>query len=174
MSDYLKLAAEAAPSVLLVLAWCCVLRSVRHSGWAIAMLTLIGTIAHEVLHAGVGWLLRAQPVSLSILPRRQKNYWLLGSVGFRNLNIWNSAPVAFAPLLLAWVAWAAFRHWTQAAFQAGHYLSWLGSGYIVAVSLFACIPSHIDIRMGALSALMYLCFSCIFWFLLLTYVPGGR
>lgn len=154
---------DAIPSVILVLVWLFLLRWVRYSGWGIAILTLIGTISHEVLHAAVGWIVYAKPTSFSVIPRRQKNCWVLGSVGFRNLNIWNSAPAAFAPLLLAWVSWLIFGYWTQPAFHSGHYVSWLVSGYVAAVALFSCVPSHIDIKMGALSALMYGCIGGLIW-----------
>lgn len=150
-----SLTANAVASTALVVAWLCLLRWARHSGWGIALLTLIGTICHEGLHALVGWLVNAKPTSFSIMPRRQKNCWVLGSVSFRNLTIWNAAPAAFAPLLLAWVAWLVFDHWMRPAFQHGHYLSWAGAGYVTAVALFSCVPSHIDVRMGAASALMY-------------------
>jgi hypothetical protein len=103
--NHMGLTVDSIPSIILILIRFCLLRWVRYSGWGIAILTLIGTISHEVLHAAVGWVVYAKPTSFSIIPRREKNYWMLGSVGFRNLNIWNSAPVAFAPLLLAWVSW---------------------------------------------------------------------
>lgn len=151
------LTVDGVASVMLVLGWLCLLRWARHSGWGIALLTLIGTICHEALHALVGWLVNAKPTSFSILPRRRQNCWVLGSVGFRNLTIWNAAPAAFAPLLLAWVAWLVFGHWMQPAFQHGYYLRWLGAGYLTAVALFSSVPSHIDLRMGAASALMYGC-----------------
>lgn len=151
------LTANAIASAVLVVGWLCVLRWARHWGWGIALLTLIGTIAHELLHAVVGWAVFARPTSFSIIPRRQKDCWVLGSVGFRNLNIWNAAPAAFAPVLLAWGAWLVFGHLMQPAFQHGHYLSWTGAGYVTAVALFSSVPSHIDIRMGAASALMYGC-----------------
>jgi hypothetical protein len=112
-------------------------------------------LARQFVHALVGWLVGARPTSFSIIPKRQKNGWLLGSVGFRNLNIWNAAPAAFAPLLLAWVGWLVFAHWMQPAFHGHQYLSWLLAGYVAAVALFSCVPSSIDIRMGASSALMY-------------------
>ncbi|RFP21646.1 hypothetical protein D0T25_10350 [Duganella sp. BJB488] len=161
--NHLGLTVGSIPSLVLIFVWFCLLRWVRYSGWGIAILTLIGTISHEVLHAAVGWVVYAKPTSFSIIPRRGKNYWMLGSVGFRNLNIWNSAPVAFAPLLLAWVSWLIFNYWTQSAFQNGDYMSWIVSGYVAAVALFSCLPSHIDIKMGALSALMYGCIACLIW-----------
>lgn len=152
---------DMVSSAVLVLLWLFLLVRARHSGWGIALLTLIGTIGHEALHAIVGWLVNAKPTSFSIIPRRQQNGWVLGSVGFKNLNIWNSAPAAFAPLLLGWVAWLVFIHRMRPAFQQSDYLSWLIYGYTVAVALFSSVPSHIDIRMGALSALMYGCVGAV-------------
>ena len=51
--------------------------------------------ACEAVHGLVGLLLFAKPRSFSIVPKRQGDTWVLGSVGFTNLNIWNAAPVAF-------------------------------------------------------------------------------
>lgn len=155
MLTFDSLTVNTVASAALVVAWLCLLRWARHSGWGIAVLTLMGTIGHEALHALVGWLVNAQPTSFSILPKRQQNFWVLGSVGFKNLTIWNAAPAAFAPILLAWVAWLVFGHWMQPAFQHGHYLRWVGAGYVTAVALFSSVPSHIDIKMGAASALLY-------------------
>lgn len=152
-----SLTGEAVASFALICAWLYLLRWWRHSGWGIALLTLIGTVAHEALHGIVGFIVNAKPTSFSIVPRRQKNCWILASVGFRNLNIWNAAPTAFAPLLLAWGAWLVFCDWTEPALKSGSYFSWLVSGYIAAVALFSSVPSHIDIKMGSLSAIMYSC-----------------
>lgn len=146
---------NALPSILMVLAWLGVLRSVRYSGWGIAFISLIGTALHEAAHWVVGFILCAKPVSVSLFPKRQGDTWQLGSVGFTNLNIWNSAPVAFAPLLLVGVAGLVFAAWMQPAFLAGSYVSWALAGYVTACSLFACWPSSTDFKIGALSGLMY-------------------
>lgn len=153
--DLLNTFASDMPSVLLVLLWLGVLRRVRASGWLTALLRLVGTIGHEALHASVGWVLRAKPVSFSLIPKRVGDRWVFGTVGFTNLNIWNSAPVAFAPLLLAGVSWLVYRHWTHPALLAGSYVSWALSGYVLATCLTGSFPSVTDIKLGALSALMY-------------------
>lgn len=147
--------ADAAPSLLLVGLWFAVLRYFRYSGYGIALLSLAGTSLHEAMHYVVGLLLGARPVSVNLFPRRQGNTWVLGSVGFTGLNIFNSAFVAFAPLLLFGVAWAVFVWWLLPAFVAGHYLSWLIAGYVSACTLFSSTPSSTDVRIGALSAIMY-------------------
>lgn len=152
---FILLTPEAIPSVVLASVWFLALRRARYSGWRVAMLSLVGTTGHELLHAGVGWVLCAKPTSFSIFPKRNGNTWVLGSVGFTNLNIWNSAPVAFAPLLLAGVGLLVFQHWMLPSFLGGLYLTWLLAGYVVACCFFACIPSSTDLRVGALSALMY-------------------
>lgn len=107
------------------------------------------------MHYAAGRLLGAKPVSVSLFPKRQGDRWVLGSVGFANLNIWNSAPVAFAPLLLTGFSWLTFSAWTYPAFVAGAYLSWTCSGYVIATLLVSSIPSTTDIKLGAASALLY-------------------
>jgi hypothetical protein len=154
--------------LLLALAWMALLRHVRYSGWATAILSLVGTVGHEAMHFAAGWLLGAKPVSISLFPKREGNRWVFGSVGFANLNIWNSAPVAFAPLLLAAFAWLTFRMWTFPAFEDGDYLSWTCSGYFVATLLTSSIPSATDIEIGAVSAFLYLGVGCGVWYLMRT------
>ncbi|MCM0044557.1 MAG: hypothetical protein NBV65_08005 [Burkholderiaceae bacterium] len=60
-----------------------------------------GTVAHELLHYVAGLIFGAQPLSLSVIPRRKPDGgWLLGSVSFARLRWWNSVPVGLAPLAL--------------------------------------------------------------------------
>ena len=80
---------------------------------------------------------------------------MLGSVGFANLNILNAAPVAFAPLLMLGIGWLLYEHWMLPTFLMANYLIWVASGYVTACSLFSCIPSSADIKVGAMSVLMY-------------------
>lgn len=163
LPDLTQLPADAIPSIVLVGGWLWVLRSLRYSGWSIAFISLIGTSLHEAAHYLCGFLLGAKPVSVSLFPKRDGDRWILGSVGFTNLNIWNSAFVAFAPLLLLVIAWLCFVCWMQPAFVDGSYLSWLLAGYVVACSLFSCIPSGTDIRVGALSSVMWGGVSYLLW-----------
>jgi hypothetical protein len=146
---------DAVPSLMMVITWFAVLRYFRYSGYGIALLSVVGTSLHEATHWIVGFLLRAKPVSVNLFPRRDGKNWVLGSVGFTGLNIFNSAFVAFAPLLLLGVAWGVFVWWLMPAYQDGQYLSWFIAAYVSACALFSSIPSSADVRIGALSALMY-------------------
>lgn len=147
-SDYI-------PSLVVIGAWFALLRALRFSGYGIAFLSLAGTSLHELAHYLVGLVLGAKPEAVNLFPRRREDRWVLGSVSFANLNIWNSAFVAFAPLLLVGVSLLVFEFWMYPAYLGAHYLSWCAAGYVAACALFACVPSSTDIKVGALSALMY-------------------
>lgn len=146
---------DSTPSVMVVLAWFLLLRRFRNSGWQVALVSLPGTWLHEMMHLIYGFLLCAKPVSFSLWPKRVGDSWVLGSVGFTNLNIWNSAFVAFAPLTMVFVGGALFQWWLVPAYLAGSHIEWLGAGYVVACCFFSCLPSTTDVRIGAASALMY-------------------
>lgn len=155
----------AIPSLLLTAVWFALLRYFRYSGYGIALLSLVGTSGHEAMHFLVGWLLRAKPVSVSLFPKRDGNRWVLGSVGFTGLNIFNSAFVGLAPLLLLGISWGVFEWWLVPAYQGGHLVSWFIAGYVAACALFSSIPSTTDIKIAALSTLMYGAVGYGIWYL---------
>ena len=67
--------------------------------------TAAGTLCHELAHFSVGLLTNAEPIGLSVIPKRIKkpgkgHNWELGSVTFANLRWYNAAPSALAPLLV--------------------------------------------------------------------------
>jgi hypothetical protein len=155
LPDNFYLTTEALASAVLILTWLVVMRSTRYSKWQLAFISLPGTAMHEALHGMVGLVLFAKPKSFSIFPKREGNTWVLGSVGFGNLNIWNAAPVAFAPLLMLGIGWLLYVNWTLPSFVMANYLIWVASGYVTACALYSCIPSATDIKAGAVSGLMY-------------------
>src|SRR6266568_7257714 len=93
------------PSAALVLIFYALLRAVRNSMWRIALLSLPGTIAHELTHFVVGLLLLAKPRGFSIWPTAEGSTWRLGAVSFGNIGLLNGGFVALAPLLLLPIAW---------------------------------------------------------------------
>ena len=153
------------PTLALILGLYSILHLSRNSGYGIALLSLPGTLCHEILHWIFGIFLNAKPVSVSIWPKRQGNTWVLGSVGFTNLTIWNSAFVAFAPLLMFPLGWALFVHAVVPAWNQGLYMVWLLGCYVCACCAFAGLPSTTDIKLGTLSALMYGVIGYLVWYL---------
>lgn len=125
------------------------LRAVSRFFWGFSLFLLPGTLAHEMCHLVVGWLLNGQPVSVSLMPRRQARGVELGSVGFRNLRWYNAFFVGVAPLLLLPLAWWLLKphlgapfgpHWTNAL--------WI---YLIACLVQASAPSGQDLRIAARS-----------------------
>lgn len=152
-----------APSVALVVIFYALLRGARDTMWRVALLSLPGTIAHELTHLVVGFVVHAKPYGFSIWPRRSGNGWILGSVSFRNIGLLNGAFVAFAPLLLLPVAWLCLIHVLMPLWIEGQFGWWLLGGYLAATALFAALPSLQDIKLGGLSLLLYAAISALLW-----------
>ena len=143
------------PSVALVLIFVALLRAVRNSMWRIALLSLPGTIAHELAHFVVGLLLLAKPRGFSIWPKAQSHTWRLGSVSFGNIGLLNGAFVALAPLLLLPIAWLCVVDVLLPLWNDSQWGWWLLAGYLTATALFAALPSFQDIKLGGRSHLLY-------------------
>ena len=155
MLTLLDLPENSFPSLILVGCWLYALHYLRRSGYAVAFFGFFATAMHEACHYIVGLLLNAKPVSVSLWPRRQGNSWILGSVGFTHITLWNAAFVGLAPLLMLPLAWGLFTYWMLAAYAAQWYISWLVSGYFIACCLFGGWPSSTDIKVAFASASLY-------------------
>lgn len=143
------------PSLILTLIWFLILQSARASMWRLALLALPGTLAHELAHLVVGFLLLARPTGFSVWPKRSGSGWALGSVAFRGINLFNGAFVAFAPLLFLPLAWFGLIR-LAAPFWVHHQWGWwFGGTYVISTILFAALPSLQDIKQGGPSLLLY-------------------
>lgn len=128
----------------LVLVWIGIIRLTRMVFLPLfIVLTLPGTLLHELLHFIVGLLLGARPVVISILPRRMPDGWQLGRVGFANLNAVNSIPVCLAPLALAPLAYWAGVKWV-APLAMTQWVLWSALSYLLASGVYAAWPSRAD------------------------------
>lgn len=71
------------------------------SMWVSALVNIPGTLLHELMHYLVGLFLNASPCNFTLLPKRSEDgYYVMGSVGFRNVTFYNAVPSAMAPFLL--------------------------------------------------------------------------
>lgn len=153
------------PSAALLFVFSVLLRSARASMWSIALLSLPGTIAHELTHLVVGALLLAEPRGFSIWPVAQGRGWRLGSVSFANIGLINGAFVAFSPLILLPVAWLGLVHVLLPLWDDGRWGWWLLAGYVIATVVFAALPSFQDIKLGAASFLLYVALGALAWWI---------
>ncbi|MFC0251697.1 hypothetical protein [Massilia consociata] len=125
---------------------------------AFFVFTAAGTLCHELAHFSVGLLTNAEPVGMSVIPRRIKrprgaagkgHNWELGSVTFANLRWYNAAPSALAPLLVLGlpfaVAWWRTRHgWVFEPLD-------LLLALLLAPQFLSFWPSPVDWRLAARS-----------------------
>jgi hypothetical protein len=102
-----------------------------------------GTIMHEALHWTVGKVMRANPVSFNVLPKKDSN--MIGSVNFTNITWFNCVPVTMAPLLGFPLAYILYGYipivdiWTI----KGILLIWVFSAMLAS-----SWPSYIDFKLS--------------------------
>lgn len=119
--------------------------------WPYALITLPGTVAHELAHYVVALLLRCRPQFPSIIPRKEGRTWRLGSVAFQ-ASFFRSVPVALAP-----VALAPLSLYLLATTLPGKHVdqSFLLQGWCITSMFCASLPSRQDWRL-ALPAILLL------------------
>ena len=107
--------------------------------WMYSLFSMPGTLAHELSHWCIARVLGAQPSFPSILPKREGDYWRLGSVNFVP-SLLNRIPVALAPFLLLpagiWYA-VAVMHPTTGWWYLAH-------GWVASSLLAGSLPSRQD------------------------------
>jgi hypothetical protein len=110
------------------------------------LLTVAGTLCHELMHFVVGLLTGAQPAGLTIIPVKKAGRWELGSVTLTRVRWYNAAPAALAPILIilipfvvAW--WRTRPGWT---FQPVD----LPLAFALAPQFLSFWPSRVDWRIA--------------------------
>ncbi|MTW13628.1 hypothetical protein GM658_23745 [Pseudoduganella eburnea] len=110
------------------------------------LLQLPGTLCHELAHFLAGLVTFAQPVSLSVIPRRDGNGYRLGEVKLANASWYNSALTALAPMLLVLIPWGIAVQRTHGAW---HFTPLdAGLALLIAPQFLACWPSAADWKLA--------------------------
>jgi hypothetical protein len=132
-----------------------------------SLVSLPGTVGHELLHFLVGTLTLARPVRVSLLPKFHRDgSATLGYVMFSNIRWYNALWVGFAPLLAlpAAVALVYFRA-AQIPPLGIYELAW---GYLAATLAYSCLPSRADVDIVLSKpvglALYGLCVAALIWY----------
>ena len=109
-----------------------------------SVISLPGTIGHELLHWLVGTLALARPVKVSLIPKFHRDgSATLGYVMFSNIRWYNAFWVGFAPLLaLPAAIWLVYWRSTQIPPLFLQELAW---SYIAASLVVSCLPSKADV-----------------------------
>lgn len=101
------------------------------------------TVMHELAHFVVAMITFGQPKAISLLPKRTKSGVRLGQVTVGNLNAFNGALIAMAPLFLLGVAFALYTILIR-----DHSCDWtklVPMAYLVANSVYGSVPSRSDV-----------------------------
>lgn len=133
---------------MLVMAF--VVRMLPPRSLAASLLRAVGVFSHELFHFAVGYLTRARPIGMTLIPRREGNQIILGSVEFERLTWANAWATALAPLLALPVLYAltSWRTTNQVGGLAFEDLAWwILAGPIVL----HCWPSRADWRIALIS-----------------------
>lgn len=142
----------ASPSGYLapMLAMAVLLRALPSHWLVVSLLRFIGVACHEALHLTVGFFTRAKPVRMSLIPRREGNQIILGSVEFERLtwaNAWATAlaPLVALPALYAVAIWRTSNHAGELAME--DLVGWALAGS----TILHCWPSRADWRLALIS-----------------------
>ena len=129
-----------------VIATAAVLHHLRHMPRFFSLVSLPGTIGHELLHLLVGTLTLAKPVKISLIPRFHRDgSATLGFVRFANVRWYNALWVGAAPLLaLPAAIWLVSYRAAQIPPLAWRELAW---SYVAASLIYSCLPSSTDVEM---------------------------
>jgi hypothetical protein len=120
-----------------------------------SILSLPGTFLHELLHLTAGIVTNAQPVSFSLLPKRdRRGKLILGSASFANIRWYNALPTALAPLLGIYITLlaAAYRVDGGYAFKPADIIIWC----LLAPQFTSMWPSSTDWKISFKSWPLYL------------------
>jgi hypothetical protein len=110
-----------------------------------SLLSLPGTIGHELLHFLVGTLALARPVKVSLIPKFHRDgSATLGYVVFANIRWYNALWVGFAPLLaLPAALWLVYYRSALIPPLSLRELAW---SYVAASLTYSCMPSKADVQ----------------------------
>lgn len=124
-------------------------RAARMGTLSMVILRLPSTSLHELAHLLMSLVTFAGPNGFSVFPKRSLDGWVLGSVQCSRLGMFNSFPVAMAPLLInVPVAWWTFHLQTL-------------PGYIAAfLFLTAAVPSGQDLKVAISSFIGFMLWGC--------------
>ncbi|MEO8005326.1 MAG: hypothetical protein ABI771_10505 [Betaproteobacteria bacterium] len=132
-----------------------------------SLVSLPGTIGHELLHFLVGTLTLARPVRVSLLPKFHRDgSATLGYVMFSNIRWYNALWVGFAPLLAlpAAIALVYYRATLVPPLNATE-LAWC---YVAASLTYSCLPSRADLDIVLSKpvglAIYALCVAALIWY----------
>ena len=130
-----------------------------------ALVNIPGTLLHEMSHFLVGLFLNASPTRFDLFPKKQDGYYVMGSVGFRNVQFYNAVPAALAPMLLLVVGYY-FNSWFFSHVHI-NYINYILYVLLQTIIIENAVPSSTDFKVAFSYPLSILLYGAIFVFALI-------
>ena len=127
-----------------------------------AIVNIPGTFLHEMSHFLVGFFLNAYPTSFNLLPKKEGDNYVMGSVGFRNVRFYNAVPAALAPMFLLVVGYH-FNQWFFSNIKIT-YVSYISYVLLQTIIIENAVPSSTDFKVAFSNPLSVLMYGFIFTF----------
>lgn len=115
---------------------------------------LPGTILHELAHFVVAILTFAAPRRFNLIPKREGNVYVLGSVQCARANLLNAAFVGLAPVLLLFPALYFWQNFFD-VFYEKEYIKAIALAWVAYTTTASAMPSSQDIRFAMPSLFFY-------------------
>jgi hypothetical protein len=128
------------------------------------VLNILGTFLHELTHFVFALMLNGKPDSFSLFPKRDGNYWTLGSVEISNATWYNKMPIGLAPLSLFIFAYY-LNHLYVYYVPSRDTFTDLGFIFMLVILVENAIPSRQDLRVAFSNI-----FGCAFYLVLMVII----
>lgn len=133
-----------------------------------SLVNIPGTFLHEISHFIVGLFFNAHPTRFNLFPKKEGEYYVMGSVGFRNVRFYNALPSALAPFLLLFVGYY-FNRWFFNHIQI-NYINYILYVFLQTIIIENSLPSSTDFKVAFSYPLGVLFYAAIFVFLLICFI----
>jgi len=114
------------------------------------LISLPGTIVHELSHFVIGLILLGKPVNFTVIPKKSENGYIMGSVGFANITTINAFPIGLAPLTLLPITFFGFeysiKYLEKLHYVSAHIYIPVLLGVAIYSILMSCVPSSADYK----------------------------
>jgi len=127
-----------------------------------ALVNIPGTFLHEMSHFLVGLFLNAYPTRFDLFPKKRDGFYVMGSVGFRNIQFYNAVPASLAPLLLLIVGYY-FNNWFFSNVKI-NYLNYISYVLLQTIIIENAVPSSTDFKVAFSYPLSVLLYGALFVF----------
>ena len=130
-------------NILYSLIFILILNALKNRSFIIITLILPGTLLHEISHFLMSMITNGKPVSLSLIPKRRGQTWVLGSVTSSNVKWYNAFFIGMSPFLLIPLSIILMNYFMD--YKSPYFLL---NSFLVSTFVLASIPSTTDFKIA--------------------------